>query len=64
MKRGWVTIIITSCAHRAVASRTSRALSGPLRASRRPDDHGFEITTAEVTFHGLCADCAAAKKRV
>ena len=28
------------------------------------DDHGFEITTAEVTFHGLCADCAAAKKRV
>ena len=52
------TTTTTSCAARAARSPTSTAPSAHAPASTASDAHGFVIDEAEVTYWGLCPDCA------
>lgn len=46
-------------ARRAAPCKTSTAPSGMRRACTPPDAHGFTLTSAEVTYWGLCPACAS-----
>uniref|UniRef100_UPI003A869EED Fur family transcriptional regulator n=1 Tax=Leucobacter sp. BZR 635 TaxID=3378705 RepID=UPI003A869EED len=50
--------------HHLLCTSCGRIEDVPSPCLTPSDTHGFEITTAEVTFHGLCANCADAKKSV
>ena len=50
--------------HHLVCSRCARVVdvdcvTGEAPCLHLPDTHGFSVATAEITFWGLCPDCAA-----
>lgn len=53
-------LLCTSCGH----LEDVPCVVGAAPCLTPSEDHGFEIASAEVTFHGLCASCAKAKDPV